>query len=67
MTGLIDPDCRDNKHRSCVGGPCECVCHEQQQHDEVSAVMVPTCACGLVGADDECQYPCGAPQQLTIF
>ena len=24
---LIDPDCRDGKHRSCVGGPCECACH----------------------------------------
>ena len=26
---LIDPDCRDGKHRSCVGGPCECACHER--------------------------------------
>ena len=25
---LIDPDCRDGKHASCVGGPCECSCHE---------------------------------------
>jgi hypothetical protein len=25
---LIDPDCRDGKHQSCVGGPCECDCHE---------------------------------------
>ena len=25
---LIDPDCRDGKHSSCVGGPCECSCHE---------------------------------------
>lgn len=25
---LIDPDCRDGKHSSCVGGPCECPCHE---------------------------------------
>jgi hypothetical protein len=24
---LIDPDCRDGKHGSCVGGPCECACH----------------------------------------
>jgi hypothetical protein len=24
---LIDPDCRDGKHTSCVGGPCECSCH----------------------------------------
>lgn len=29
ITGpLIDPDCRDGKHSSCVGGPCECPCHE---------------------------------------
>jgi hypothetical protein len=25
---LLDPDCRDEKHGSCVGGPCECWCHE---------------------------------------
>ena len=25
---LIDPDCRDGKHSSCVGGPCGCPCHE---------------------------------------
>ena len=25
---LIDPDCRDGKHSSCVGGPCECPCHD---------------------------------------
>jgi hypothetical protein len=25
---LIDPDCRDGKHQSCIGGPCECACHE---------------------------------------
>lgn len=24
---LLDPDCRDGKHGSCVGGPCECLCH----------------------------------------
>jgi hypothetical protein len=24
---LIDPDCRDGKHGSCVGGPCQCACH----------------------------------------
>lgn len=25
---LLDPDCRDGfKHRSCVGGPCQCACH----------------------------------------
>jgi hypothetical protein len=24
---LIDPDCRDGKCGSCVGGPCECDCH----------------------------------------
>ena len=25
---LFDPDCRDGKHGSCVGAPCECGCHE---------------------------------------
>jgi hypothetical protein len=24
---LLDPDCRDGKHASCVGAPCECACH----------------------------------------
>lgn len=24
---LIDPDCAAGKHGSCVGGPCECMCH----------------------------------------
>ena len=24
---LLDPDCRDGKHGSCVGDPCECACH----------------------------------------
>lgn len=27
MTELIDPDCRQAKHGSCVGGPRECACH----------------------------------------
>lgn len=26
---LIDPDCRDGKHASCVGDPCECPCHSE--------------------------------------
>jgi hypothetical protein len=30
---LIDPDCRDGKHQSCVGGPCECDCHEECDHE----------------------------------
>lgn len=25
---LIDPDCRDGKCDSCVGGPCEHDCHK---------------------------------------
>lgn len=29
LPALIDPDCRDGKHRSCFGGPCECDCHVQ--------------------------------------
>jgi hypothetical protein len=24
---VIDPDCRDGKHATCFGGPCECGCH----------------------------------------
>jgi hypothetical protein len=24
----LDPDCRSQKHGSCVGGPCTCPCHE---------------------------------------
>ncbi|WP_395109824.1 hypothetical protein [Actinomadura sp. SCN-SB] len=26
---LIDPDCRDGKCGSCVGGPCEHECHQE--------------------------------------
>lgn len=25
---LLDPDCRDGKHSSCIGAPCECDCHK---------------------------------------
>ena len=25
---LLDPDCRDGKHASCIGAPCECSCHK---------------------------------------
>jgi hypothetical protein len=25
---VLDPDCRADKHGSCVGGPCTCSCHE---------------------------------------
>jgi hypothetical protein len=28
---LIDPDCRDGKHGSCVGEPCECECHYDKE------------------------------------
>ena len=28
---LLDPDCRDGKHGSCVGEPCECACHAEAQ------------------------------------
>lgn len=27
VEGRLDPDCRDGKHRSCVGAPCDCACH----------------------------------------
>lgn len=26
---VTDPDCRDGKHGSCVGGPCQCPCHAE--------------------------------------
>jgi len=26
-TLMLDPDCRDGKHQSCIGGPCVCECH----------------------------------------
>lgn len=29
MTSLLTPECRDGMHHYCVGGPCECACHEQ--------------------------------------
>jgi hypothetical protein len=29
---LLDPDCRDGKHGSCVGAPCECGCHPRPVH-----------------------------------
>jgi hypothetical protein len=32
-TPLIDPDCRDGKHTSYVGGPCECACHATSAGD----------------------------------
>ena len=25
---VIDPDCKADKHRACVGGPCTCDCHK---------------------------------------
>lgn len=34
MTSLIDPDCRDGKHLSCVGGPCQCPCHQDSAPDD---------------------------------
>lgn len=27
---VIDPDCWDGKHGSCVGDPCQCPCHEDE-------------------------------------
>lgn len=30
---LLDPDCRDGKHGSCVGPPCECDCHATPDAD----------------------------------
>lgn len=37
---MLDPDCRDGKHRSCIGGPCECPCHVEDV-DEVWPVLTP--------------------------
>lgn len=28
---LIDPDCRDGKHSSCIGDPCDCECHSGEE------------------------------------
>lgn len=30
---LLDPDCRDGKCGSCVGGPCEHGCHNEEASD----------------------------------
>jgi len=51
---LIDPDCAAGKHQSCVGGPCQCACHEP-----VYAVPAPAEApigqpvCGARGDNPE--------------
>lgn len=34
---LIDPDCRDGKCSSCVGGPCEHLCHQAETGAEPPA------------------------------
>jgi hypothetical protein len=35
MAPLLDPDCRDGKHMACIGEPCECSCHLEEE--EVAA------------------------------
>jgi hypothetical protein len=27
--GAVDPDCRDDKHGSCIGDGCGCGCHAE--------------------------------------
>lgn len=43
MTSLIDPDCRDRKHGSCIGGPCQCPCHQQHDCQSVDPVTGIRC------------------------
>jgi len=31
---VIDPDCRDKKCGSCVGGPCGCPCHAETEEQD---------------------------------
>jgi len=28
---LLDPDCRDGKHSACIGEPCQCSCHLEEE------------------------------------
>lgn len=42
---VIDPDCQAGKHGSCVGGPCECLCHAPPLPRRIPA--------GPPGADQE--------------
>ena len=39
---LLDPDCRDGKHTSCAGGPCDCACHEADPNDPYAGEEEPS-------------------------
>ena len=44
---ILDPDCRDDKHRTCFGGPCECDCHKTISADLLTtSADVPPSAVG---------------------
>lgn len=30
---VIDPDCVAGKHASCIGGTCDCGCHNRKTND----------------------------------
>lgn len=32
-TRLLDPDCRDGKHSACIGDPCQCSCHLEEEEE----------------------------------
>ena len=48
---MVDPDCRDGKHPSCVGGPCECHCH---------APLPQRTPAGPPAPDDRCDVDWGS-------
>ena len=31
LAPLLDPDCRDGKHSACIGDPCQCSCHTEEE------------------------------------
>jgi hypothetical protein len=55
---LIDPDCRDGKHGSCLGGPCECSCHRESTGEAVHRIIGE--ACGYVSL-------CWEPRPEGVF
>jgi hypothetical protein len=58
---LVDPDCRDGKCDSCVGGPCEHECH-QAQPDETGG----SAADGRFQPADSADGPAGADRAGAV-
>lgn len=63
-TPVIDPDCRDGKHQSCIGGPCECACHDiEAGFHGLSTVDHASMLCmsrhSYTGSVHSAQYLCG--------